>query len=467
MAYNNGMIEKPIGIVDLQHCLGTDSCDVGTLCTHQNINKWAKYKPERRAGQTNVTYATRKANKFGFDVPYCTNAIMNGKVHDILEEEDAGWGYLKPRGDRTAYTGGVKEFYRLTDFCRNDSDSGDASPSTLKGYNHNAKIPFVTELDMNGISEKYDSDGLYYEINKQVTNTLTLTFKNNEGGDLRMQDFVDLDTIVSGRSWRPILQAFSNYKPAGGTDWYDRGSVRLANGDIETAGAVITQNDDSFVATLNLNAAPFTTSPYSETFFHLCAGIGLSNNDMSSVSDVFVMPYTDEQLEDEKAPFYYRFKLVSYMARTLQVTAMQWHDSGRVQWVVATGTAPYFKEGVNADQQVRITMTISKLQGQKLDFISQFDTPTYGYDQLKIQARETLSGATQETIFYLQPTSSSWQSQSHTYIEEGPTTETVTLYATFNTSNIPLNTTAAYHLYANTGGSEWDNIGFMSIKKVQ
>ena len=47
MAYNSetGIITGPVSINDVQLALGVSSDDVSTLCTHQNINIWAKYKP--------------------------------------------------------------------------------------------------------------------------------------------------------------------------------------------------------------------------------------------------------------------------------------------------------------------------------------------------------------------------------------------------------------------------------------
>ena len=124
MSYANGVIyidtsvTPNIGVswYDVQRALGTSETDEGTLCTRPNINKWARYKPERAAGPTPLLHGsiygqtrTRKTNHFGLEVPFCTLDIMNGKVYNILERTETGWDYLKPQGDRTAQ-GGVKEF---------------------------------------------------------------------------------------------------------------------------------------------------------------------------------------------------------------------------------------------------------------------------------------------------------------------------------------------------------------------
>ena len=72
-----------------------------------------------------------------------------------------------------------------------------------------------------------------------------------------------------------------------------------------------------------------------------------------------------------------------------------------------------------------------------------------------------------ETIKYLNPTDSSWHNASHTHIDEGQLSDTQTIYATMYLGNIPVGGYGQYHLYANTGGSDWDNIGYFSVQKIQ
>ncbi len=80
--------------------LGTSSRDVGTLCTHPNINKWSKRKPFRDSVLVQTDpYWWRRSNisdniRSGFYIP-------NGV--------DQVWSYFKP-------TGGVNSPYRLGDF---------------------------------------------------------------------------------------------------------------------------------------------------------------------------------------------------------------------------------------------------------------------------------------------------------------------------------------------------------------
>lgn len=39
------IVSAPLNTRDVGSVLGSASNDVGTLCTHANINMWAKYKP--------------------------------------------------------------------------------------------------------------------------------------------------------------------------------------------------------------------------------------------------------------------------------------------------------------------------------------------------------------------------------------------------------------------------------------
>lgn len=97
--------------------LGTSSRDVGTLCTHPNINKWSKWKPVRFNKVVGLTEANIISVGSGLTRP------------DMYTTE-----YLRPRG------GAQNEFYRIGDF---------------RGYNHSATQPVhveilkVTELSTN------------------------------------------------------------------------------------------------------------------------------------------------------------------------------------------------------------------------------------------------------------------------------------------------------------------------------
>lgn len=92
--------------------IGSGSRDVGTLCTHPNINKWSKWKPVRRNNVTGITYTDLQAVNYGLVVPTSSTT-----PEEAITKE---YAYNRPRG------GIFNEMYRLGDF---------------RNYNHEAISP--------------------------------------------------------------------------------------------------------------------------------------------------------------------------------------------------------------------------------------------------------------------------------------------------------------------------------------
>lgn len=133
----DGVVTKPISIVALSRLLKLDKTNlsvvassnntfsVGGLCTHDNINIWAKQRPVRYNSITPITNAQRASVGCGLDIPTYTNLLA---LAEAIESGDANWTTQKPRG------GAFKEYYRLSDFYdlensigyhhRADSDAG-------------------------------------------------------------------------------------------------------------------------------------------------------------------------------------------------------------------------------------------------------------------------------------------------------------------------------------------------------
>ena len=92
--------------------IGSGSRDVGTLCTHQNINKWSRWKPIRSNKVVGITEADITSAKSGLVVP-----SVNGYANIIsYYRNNPGFTfpYNKPRG------GTYSEYYRLGDFRNYD-----------------------------------------------------------------------------------------------------------------------------------------------------------------------------------------------------------------------------------------------------------------------------------------------------------------------------------------------------------
>lgn len=487
MSYASGRITAPVSIADVQQALSNSSADLATLCIAPNINMWARYKPQRADGPFSLIHGTntsgtrsRKGGNFGLQVPFCTLDIMNDLAYKLVyldDYESEGWQYLKPQGDRTPQ-GGVREFYRLSDFGRIPTDDTDPyySNHLLGGYNHQALLPFSALVEAAGMTEHGSGYNKYYEINVQVVNQLVFTFRNSPGYDLHLQDFINVASPdAQGLAWRPVIQVFNDYKPAGGTDWWLKSQP-----DYKVGGDAITNSSSgSWSVVVNLNDSNFTPFVGRNEYFHLCVGVGMTNSDCSIWKDdnqsLFLLPYTKEQYDDLNLPFYFRFKLVSYMSRRIMATQLQFLQS-QTTWVVVNPVSSTFTINSNAGPTIRLTFTITKELTQSLEFLGQYGTvQDVSNSPLKVQAREMIAGEPSQTIHYLEPKTSSWQTpSSNPVVGTGQRTDTATLYATvtLNIANIPVNGGADYHLYAYTGTTEggqekYDDIGYFRINKIQ
>ena len=87
--------------------IGSGSNDVGTLCTHPNVNKWSKWKPVTSNKHTGMTAEDMAATQFGLSIPFFSN---RADLISFYTSTPAGtWPYAKP-------TGGASSPYRLGDF---------------------------------------------------------------------------------------------------------------------------------------------------------------------------------------------------------------------------------------------------------------------------------------------------------------------------------------------------------------
>lgn len=126
---------------NINTALGTNETDEGLLCTHANINIWAKYKPVRHSETGELTLSQRQSVNFGllFDT-FLKIRLKQAWDTGILpyHEGDTAWvQYLKPRGISQP------EWYRILDF---------------DGYQSDAPMPFSLS-DQDGIASNNKVSG--------------------------------------------------------------------------------------------------------------------------------------------------------------------------------------------------------------------------------------------------------------------------------------------------------------------
>lgn len=479
MSNSNGVIAAPVSIGDVAQVLGVSSSDLGTLCAngHGKINKWARYKPERRDGPRPMTYAGRKQNGFGLEVPYCiswpdrfwTIDVMNRMCYDILFNSQNywdGWTYQPPRGYVSA---SLSEYFRLSDFARIPTDDTDEYYGTTfaKGYNHNAVKPFNAYIDMSGATEDTSAGAVNrYEINRTATSNLVINFYNGRGDDIHLQDFITLpedpsSVTASSVVWRPVLQVFDSI---GGTNWYDRTSPR-----VQVAGDAITADDyGSWSVALPIGSGTFFDNYVDQNeVFHLCVGVGCCNKACTSWASgdhaLFIVPYN---VDDGDWPFYYEFKIVQHFDRDLQFDTMRYGTSG---------TATFSGSGVdipsNATGAVGFGMTIMQSSSQKLHFVKYGQNPDTGYTALRIALEDPAT----HQLYYMIPTNSSYQASQSVYIQTGssrvniygiPSLDGTSAAISVDSTSLPAGQYLRFQVKAFIGDSTAENAQAISIHKL-
>lgn len=178
MAYSGGIISKPVRKIDIAQALGVASRDVGTLCTSDKINMWAKNKPVRFHSFAPIIDAQRASVNYGLNVPYY--------LYNVFFDNSHLWEYLRPRGTSVSPI----EQYRLRDF---------------DGYKVDAESPFV-RLYMDE-----------YVYKNKVTN---MSFNYYGGDELPLSSFKVPDTLSSGSPKSPLSQFTFCFLMKLGSDYY-------------------------------------------------------------------------------------------------------------------------------------------------------------------------------------------------------------------------------------------------------
>ena len=105
---------------DMTQISSRNTFDLGRLCTHSNINKWAKYKPIHHSGLQILTESARTDRQGDgeyYGVMIRMDSMAMSSLHNVT------FAYNRPKG-------GASSPYRLSDFI---NEAGTA------GYNHLAK----------------------------------------------------------------------------------------------------------------------------------------------------------------------------------------------------------------------------------------------------------------------------------------------------------------------------------------
>ena len=151
---------------DMSQISSRNTFDLGRLCTHTNINKWAKYKPIHHSGLQILSESAR-TDRQGDGEYYGVMIRMNSG--DMASLHNVTFAYNRPKG-------GASSPYRLSDFI---NENGTA------GYNHLAKPSVYGSVSWQPQDKQLYLDG------GELSDDIQVTFGTNIDDSLSI-DFASL-----------------------------------------------------------------------------------------------------------------------------------------------------------------------------------------------------------------------------------------------------------------------------------
>ena len=151
---------------DMTQISSRNTFDLGRLCTHTNINKWAKYKPIHHSGLQILSESAR-TDRQGDGEYYGVKIRMDSG--DMASLHNVTFAYNRPKG-------GASSPYRLSDFI---NENGTA------GYNHLAKPSVYGSVAWQPQDKQLYLDG------GASSDDIQVTFGTNVGDSLSI-DFASL-----------------------------------------------------------------------------------------------------------------------------------------------------------------------------------------------------------------------------------------------------------------------------------
>ena len=151
---------------DMSQISSRNTFDLGRLCTHSNINKWAKYKPIHHSGLQILSESAR-TDRQGDGEYYGVKIRMDSMAMSSLH--NVTFAYNRPKG-------GASSPYRLSDFI---NENGTA------GYNHLAKPSVYGSVSWQPKDKQLYLDG------GESSDDIQVTFRTNTDDTLSI-DFASL-----------------------------------------------------------------------------------------------------------------------------------------------------------------------------------------------------------------------------------------------------------------------------------
>lgn len=418
------VLSAPVGVpADVPPALGTTDTDWGHLCTHANINMWAKYKPIRCNKIAPVTLQDRYLVGYGLTRPSLCHsdsyfktmclAFYNKDV-SAMAYYGGGWEYHKPRG------GNYNEPYRITDFIKHSNDS-----DTVTGYVNNAGKPFSTQL----VGTPYFQDsnhritggsyGSYinaWEVNLQEVHSLQFRCFKTAFADLTLWDFVSKDTQDTEKPYRFVAEVYMEGTASG--TWpgsYPSPNIKLASIPLQKT------NEDVFI---NLDLCQSLFTGHLNQYFHVFLGIQRcdANGQNPFTADSangtgFVAPWTDSEYTNSFWPFYYVFRAVNHWDTYLRAYAVGYGASG--VFTKETGYWKITQSDTYSNRVMFVQFKIERNSTNAYDFCKPSLTEDSGYTRLEVGIAYRTPDISDMVIINAEPCNSSRTAQNHVHVSTG------------------------------------------------
>lgn len=401
MGWNGTGITAPVSIYSLRQCFSTNKASIGDIIAFEDINKWAKYKPQRESLLGSID-AYRKRDYYGLDVPWISN---NGDVtviaKKVMYNENpqsitfGDWGYLRPRGQ--ADQGHGNEHYRFSDFS---------------GYNHKAVQPFFVELQtsLTWVSEETSSthkDKGHYEVNVGTLDEITFIIRNNnrDNRELTFQDFLYDETVDDYYRYRFVVELYEGTQDA----WTNQVGIYVSDILANLSGSFTTVSIDT--DDFELPSSQGSTFPvvyyYAFAYILKCKAdgtINVINNNYQTGDHIGFLPiWTTSQKNRGRFPFYYKFEVSNHMDDMFTLKFVGYKSSSSIVqlsmdlcYVVPSGTYG----------ALCIKIDFSRSMTVDYEFVAQNSTEDSGYTPIKMYLMK--DGDT-STEYWMTPCTSSGQ----------------------------------------------------------
>lgn len=457
MSHTTTTITAPISFYDVQTVLGASDTDEGKLCTHQNINMWAKNKPVRSANVAPLSDFERQTVRYGLTADclpqgklYFNQLVakyMNYNVTEATLVDNQPYTYARPRGDSTSIIEpggnyGIREWYRITDF---------------NGYRHDAAEPFHTNI--RGIFGFRQDRGVFY-INRAYTTQLTFVCYSDNNSDFGLAEFLRTEDITNyflvvefyndmGDNWKiatasPVARYTFPLKASDSGQYFDgvAADVNIAQGDLA-----------------NINGD-----------VHVCIGLQqIVGGNVVEGSSILSPRMWNGEAAFGLLPYYFHLYLEQphYDEDFKTLTTVGYGLNG----IFAKGAAATVWEAVNPTGQLYFAVDVmTPSNAGRLYYAGENKTVPSDGTKLELGLEARYPGAP-SGITALTPSNASRQDTSSTYVTIDPAVRT-TLHALG--MNVPTRVSYDapeyydFQLYARTGGSsaQWSPITTITLAYV-